>query len=79
MNKKIDLIPIATTSDQKTVFYKLDGEFDGVFIINDEQIKLTLADFFAIRTDITPIEDTKQTQDIWKKLRQEMGVTKNNK
>lgn len=70
-------IPIAKTDDGDTIFYKINGEFDGVFMLNDEEIKLTLADYFAKRTDITPIEDSKQTKDIWIKLRQQMGATKN--
>lgn len=69
------LTPIATTSDNKYVYYKKDGDFDGVFILNDTEIKLTLFDFFARRTDITPIEDTPEKRKIWADLRREMGAT----
>lgn len=70
-----DLTPIAKTSDDSYVFYKKNGDFDGVFRLNDEEISISLADFFAKRTDITPIEDTPQTKKIWADLRRQMGVS----
>lgn len=69
-----DILPVATTSDGKTVFYKKDDRFDGLFILGDTRVPLTLADFFSKRTDITPIEDTDKTKMIWRRLRREMGV-----
>ncbi len=69
-----DLLPIAKTSDDQYVYYKVDGEYDGVFILKDKQIKVTLADFFAKRNDITAIEDGDKEKKIWRRLRKEMGV-----
>ena len=69
-----ELLPIASTSDDNYVYYKKNGDFDGVFILDEQEILISLSDFFAKRTDIVPIEDSEQTRKIWKELRKEMGV-----
>lgn len=75
--KTVDsLLPIARTSDDQFVFYRQDARgYDGVVKVGDTEVPVTLADFFAKRTDITPIEDSPETRSVWAELRKEMGVT----